>query len=236
MVTRASTARRRTASESTARETGESSSQQIEQKAATASETGPATRPESEVTRENLLDMITQQRKLVEQLLEHQTRPQTTELAVRTPTKAFRMNDPAPFCGGADDLDRFLTQLELLFESNDQYFVRGDLDKVQYASSLLGCWKENIDESLRKTYITHPNQWASKLVKSKSECVRDWKLFKTEIRDMYGDRDRQLDASTRALLELAQGALDSNETVKAYSNRMRTNWREAGWDTGNPGV
>jgi hypothetical protein len=73
MVTRASTARRRTASESTARETGEPSSQQIEQEAATANETGPATdtRPESEVTREDLLDMIAQQHKLVEQLLEH---------------------------------------------------------------------------------------------------------------------------------------------------------------------
>jgi hypothetical protein len=54
------------------RETGEPSSQQIEQEAATASETGPVMRPESEVTREDLLDMITQQRKLVEQLLEHQ--------------------------------------------------------------------------------------------------------------------------------------------------------------------
>jgi hypothetical protein len=167
MVTRASTARRRTASDSTARETGEPSSQQIKQEAATASETGPATRPESEITREDLLNMITQRRKLVEQLLEHQTRPQTTELAVRTPTKAFRMKNLAPLCGGADNLDGFLTQLELLFKSNDQYFVRSALNKVQYASSLLGSGKENVDESLRKTYMTHPNQWASELVKSK---------------------------------------------------------------------
>jgi sigma54-dependent transcription regulator len=123
-----------------------------------------------------------------------------------------------------------------LSESNDQYFVRGDLDKVQYASSLLGSWKENVDESLRKTYMTHHNQWASELVKSKSECVRDWELFKTEIQDMYRDRDRRLDASTFALLELAQGALDPNETLKAYSNRRRTNWRRAEWDTGSPGV
>jgi hypothetical protein len=43
--------------------------------------------------------------------------------------------------------------------------------------------------------------------------------------------DRQLDALTRAYLEFAQGALDPNETVKAYSNRMRSNWREAGWNS-----
>jgi hypothetical protein len=48
---------------------------------------------------------------------------------------------------------------------------------------------------------------------------------------MYGDPDRQLDASTRACLEIVQGASDANETVKAYSNPMRSNWREAGWNT-----
>jgi hypothetical protein len=45
---------------------------------------------------------------------------------------------------------------------------------------------------------------------------------------MYGDLDRQLDASTHACLEMVQGASDANETVKAYSNRMRSMWREAG--------
>jgi hypothetical protein len=44
---------------------------------------------------------------------------------------------------------------------------------------------------------------------------------------MYGDPDRQSDASTRACLEIVQGASDANETVKVYSNRMRSMWREA---------
>jgi len=46
---------------------------------------------------------------------------------------------------------------------------------------------------------------------------------------MYGDPDRQLDASTRACAEYIQGALDPNETVKAYSNRLHSTWRESGW-------
>jgi len=143
--------------------------------------------------------------------------------------KTFKMTNPAKFCGGADDLDRFITQVQLLFESHSQHFPRGDPDKVQYAMSLLGSWKENVDEGLRKTQMTHPNQWSSELQKAQAECLGNWDLFETEIREMYGDPDRQLDASTRAYVEYAQGALDSNETVKSYSNRLRSTWREAGW-------
>jgi hypothetical protein len=238
MATRGMTVRVKTESKSTARETGEPSSHQIEQEAITASGTGPATHNEShnesEITRDDLLDMLAEQRKLVQQLIEHQTRPQTTtELAVRP---SFRMIDPAPFCGGADDLDRFLTQIKRLFKLHPQHFPRGAPDQVDYAIGFLGSWKENVDEGLRKTQITNPDQWASELIKAESECLDDWDLFETEICEMYGDPYRQLDASTRALLELAQGALDSNETVKAFSNRMRSNWREAGWKTGNPDV
>jgi hypothetical protein len=88
--------------------------------------------------------------------------------------------------------------------------------------------KDNVDEGLRKTQITHANQWASELIKAESECLDDWDLFETEIREMYGDPDRQLDASTRACLEIVQGASNTNKTVKAYSNRMRSMLREAG--------
>jgi hypothetical protein len=76
--------------------------------------------------------------------------------------------------------------------------------------------------------MTHPNHSASELVKSESECLDDWDLFEPEIREMYGDPDRQLDTSTRACPEIVQGASDANRTVKAYSNRMRSRWREAG--------
>jgi hypothetical protein len=142
MATRGMAARGRTESESMARETGEPSPHQIEQVAATASGTGPATRNkshnESKITRDNLLDMLAEQRKLVQQLIGHEVRPQaTTELAVR-PSKTFRMIDPAPFCGGADDLDRFLTQIKRLFKSHPQHFPRGAPDQVKFPRILEG--------------------------------------------------------------------------------------------------
>jgi len=77
--------------------------------------------------------------------------------------------------------------------------------------------------------MTHPNQWSSELQIAQAECLRNWNPFEMEIREMYGDPDRQLDPSTQARAEYMQGALDPNETVKAYSNRLRSTWREAGW-------
>jgi hypothetical protein len=264
MVTRGSAARGTPASESTARETGESSAQQIEQEASTASGT-----KESEVTQADLQDMIAEQRKFTQVVLEklaasearqaatdarldraesRAPRPSSslTEYSVArspppqppipaapaAPAAIFRMRDPAKFCGGAAELERFLTQLELLFESHDRHFPRGDPDKVQYATSLLGTWTEHVDESLRKTQMTSPAEWASELVLARSDCLRDWDLFEAEIREMYGDRERRLNAAARAYAEYMQGALDSNETVKAYANRMQSNWREAGWKAG----
>jgi hypothetical protein len=77
--------------------------------------------------------------------------------------------------------------------------------------------------------MTSPAEWASELVLARSDCLRDWDLFEAEIRKMYRDRERQLDAAAHVYAEYMEGALDSNETVKAYANRMQANWREAGW-------
>ena len=77
--------------------------------------------------------------------------------------------------------------------------------------------------------MTHPDQWASDLVKVEAECLDDWAHFETDLRKMHGDPDQQLDSATKAYTEYMQGAVDSNETVKVYANHMRSNWREAGW-------
>jgi hypothetical protein len=245
MATRGSTARQRTASESTARNTGESSAsaRQIENEA----------RVDSEVTPGDTEDVMANQRAYIQELVEKQAAMQArleamesrqlpanvlpvAPMAPVTHPKPFKMRNPAPFCGGADDLDRFLTHVKRLFKSHPQQFPRGEPDQVEYAIDFLGSWKENVDEGLRKTQMTHPNQWASELIKAESEYLDDWDLFETEIREMYGDPDRQLDASTRACLEIVQGASDANETVKTYSNRMRSMWREAGWNAGSKDV
>jgi hypothetical protein len=206
MVTRGSAARGTPASDSTARETGKSCAQQIEQEASTAGGT-----KESEITQADLQDMIAEQRKFTQVVLEKlaasearqaatdarldraksraplRSSPSLTEYSVAqspppqppipaapaAPAAIFRMRDPAKFCGGAAELERFLTQLELLFESHDRHFPRGDPDKVQYATSLLGTWTEHVEESLRKTQMTSPAEWASELVLARLDCLRD---------------------------------------------------------------
>jgi hypothetical protein len=50
--------------------------------------------------------------------------------------RSFKMRNPAPFCGGADDLDRFLTHVKRLFKSHPQQFPRGESDQVEYAIEL----------------------------------------------------------------------------------------------------
>ena len=47
---------------------------------------------------------------------------------------------------------------------------------------LLGTWAEHVDESLRKTQMTDPSEWATELVLADFECLRDWDLFETEVR------------------------------------------------------
>jgi hypothetical protein len=62
--------------------------------------------------------------------------------------KPFKMREQAPLCGGADDLDRFLTHVKRLFKSHPQPFLRCKPDQVEYAIDFLGSWKENVDEGL----------------------------------------------------------------------------------------
>jgi hypothetical protein len=226
MVTHGSASRGTPASESTARETRESSAQEIEQEASTAGGT-----MESEVTQADLQDMIAEQRKFTqvvpEKLAASEARqaatdarldraesraprpsPSLTEYSVArspppqpsipaAPAAIFRMRDPAKFCGGAAELQRFRTQLELLIELHDRHFLRVDPDMVQYATSLLGTWMEHVDESLRKTQMTSPAEWARKLVLARSNCLQDWYLFEAGIRELYSDREWRLNEAAR---------------------------------------
>jgi hypothetical protein len=113
MATRGSTARQRTASESTARNTGESS--------ASASQIENEARVDSEVTPGDTEDVMANQRAYIQELVEKQAAMQArfeamesrqlpanvlpvAPMAPATHPKPFKMRNPAPFCGGADDL------------------------------------------------------------------------------------------------------------------------------------
>jgi len=44
---------------------------------------------------------------------------------------------------------------------------------------------------------------------------------------MYGDKDRRLNSAMKAIQEYQKF---SNESVRVYANRMKANWRRAGWN------
>jgi hypothetical protein len=153
----------------------------------------------------------------------------TTDTATRAIQR--KLVDPAKFCGGARDLDRFITQLRRRFETHPQQF-QNEADQVDYAVSLLGKWTNNDEPELRSTKMTHPMDWGASLITSTSQSLADFGLFEEEIRRMYGDKDWRFNAAEKAFLECIQGQApaDSKEIVRDFANRIRTNWREAGWE------
>jgi hypothetical protein len=191
MATRGSTARQRTASDSTARNTGESSAsaRQIENEARVDSRLRQEIPKMSwRIKRAFIQELVEKQAAMQAEMAEQQASMQAEMAEQRASMQAqlevmesrqppansnvlpvapmapaahprpFKMRNPAPFCGGADDLDRFLTHVKRLFKSHPQQFPRGEPDQVEYAIDFLGSWKENVDEGLRKTQMTHPNQ------------------------------------------------------------------------------
>jgi len=84
----------------------------------------------SEITRANLIDIIAEQRSMLQRRNELM---QTTLAARRKKTEVFAMVDPAYYCGGAPQLDRFSNQLRMNFNSHEHLFLRGDADRVHYA-------------------------------------------------------------------------------------------------------
>jgi hypothetical protein len=186
MATRGSTARQRTVSESTARNTGESSAsaRQIEKEA----------RVDSEVTPGDTEDVVANQRAFIQELVERQAAMQdemaeqrasmqaemaeqralmqaqleamesrqppanvlpVASLALAARSNLFKMKNPAPFCGGPAELERFLGQIKMNFESHrHQLSPQGDPDKVQYAMGLFRTWVEHPDKSHRKSKVT----------------------------------------------------------------------------------
>jgi hypothetical protein len=142
-----------------------------------------------------------------------------------------KLVDPARFCGGARDLDRFLTQIRRRFETHPQQF-QNEADQVDYALSLLGKWTSNEDSELKNTKMTNPADWGSSLISSNHPCLASFDLFEKEIRRMYADREWRFKAAEKAVVDYAQGQppADSKEAVRDFANRVRTNWREAGWE------
>ena len=127
-------------------------------------------------------------------------------------------------------MDTFLGSLRSNFRTHSYLFSDSDTDKVQYALDHLGSWSNHRDHTLPKTSMIDPITWGQDLLTTDSPCLHDFDVFVSEIQKMYADKDRKLNAGTRLCLEFRQGHHDPDESVRAYANRLRQNWREAGWD------
>jgi len=183
-----------------------------------------------------LADVVEQQRATMERqerMIEFLFKQNTELLSRRESTSKndkFDMTNPRRYCGGPRELDTFLGSLRSNFRTHSHLVSDGDTDKVQYALDHLGSWSNHRNYTLHKTSMIDPITWSQDLLNTNSQCLYNFDLFVSEIRKMYSDKDRKLNAGTRLYLEFRQGHYHPDESVRAYVNRLRQNWREAGWD------
>jgi len=73
--------------------------------------------------------------------------------------------------------------------------------------------------------MTDPSEWLGDLSVESGPCLQDFNLFSQEIAKVYGDKNRR----RVAVITLMQEYIElQQESVRAYANRVKANWREAG--------
>ena len=165
------------------------------------------------------------QNDLIMTLLENSNRGTVLE-PTETGQRKYKMLDPTKYCGGTDELNSFLAELRDNFRSHEKHFPDGDVDKVAYALRFLGTWAEHTDSDQRTTKMTDPVTWGRELREFNHTCLRNYEQFENEIRGLYGDRNRKLNAIIKYVGEQLQ---NPDETARIYANRLRSLWRTAGW-------
>jgi len=212
----------------------------------------------SQLTDEDHVNVATQNRLMLEMLLENQAKwkakksleperiaaeqarmaaeldqweAKRAECAERSITglrpNIFKMVDSVRYCGGAKELDRSLHTLRSNFNSHGHLCPRGGPDHVKYAISLLDAWSNHQNPALKQTVMTDPSEWAGDLSAESGRCLQDFDLFSQEIAKLYGDKDQRRVAVITLMQEYIQFP---QESVRAYANRVKANWRQAGWN------
>jgi hypothetical protein len=182
-------------------------------------------RKQSQLTDDDLFDIMRQQTQVLKLLMERSSSGRTSATQ-RTDNPTSNMVNPAHYCGGVRELDWFLDDLRSNFRSHAHIFPRGGPDHVMYALQFLGKWGSHSDPAQRQTKMTDPVRWGISLFSGNHQCLHDFSLFEKEILRMYGDNESELHAAQRAIQECMQC---EDETVSAYALRIRAKWSEAGW-------
>ena len=119
-----------------------------------------------------------------------------------------------------------LDTLRSNFQSHTHSFPHGDPDKVKYAASLFSTWNNHLDPAQRQTQMTDPVEWLRDLRRDSDLCLEDFEACWEEMQKMCGEKDRKHNAVMKCITALIQGP---NEPVRVYTNRIKANWRAAGW-------
>ena len=142
-------------------------------------------------------------------------------------SQIFKMVDPLQYCGRAKVLDKFLETLRSNFPPHKHWFLRGDRNYVKCAVSFLHTKNYHPDPTQQHTELTDPSKWATDRRETKDPCREDFELLANQPQNMYRDRDRHPNSATKAMQEYHQLP---NESVQVYANRLKANWRRAGWN------
>jgi len=116
----------------------------------------------------------------------------------------YKKVDPVRYCGGANELDRFLDSLCSNFNSHGHLFPPGGPHYVKYAISVLDTWSNHQNLALRQTAMTDPLQCACDLSAESGPCLQDFDLCSQEIAKVYGDKDRRRVAVITLMQEFIQ--------------------------------
>jgi hypothetical protein len=69
-------------------------------------------------------------------------------------------------------------------------------------------------------------EWLRDLWRGSDHCLEDFEAFSEEMQKIYGDTEGKPNAAMKCISDLLQGA---NEPVRVYANRIKANWRAAGF-------
>ena len=139
-------------------------------------------------------------------------------------TKSLKLATPTVFTGDRKKLDTFLLQLNLYFKFNRSSFAT-DADRVQYAAYYLQGEAEEWFRPYLQEYTDNEDD-LSQAEESTRRMFASFTRFKSEIRMMFGDIDRERTAE-RDLLKLRQTKSAADYTAHFTRLSAATNWEDA---------
>jgi len=98
---------------------------------------------------------------------------------------------------------------------------------MKYKISLLDAHSNQQSPAIREAAMTDPSEWLGDISSESHSSLQDFNLISQEIAKVYGDKVRCHVAVIRLMQEFIHLP---QQSVRAYANSWRPNWRQAGWN------